>query len=212
MGLATNREIAFVQEHAKKELTEREQTTMIRLLEMQHHAMLMYTSCAWFFTEISGIETDQVLQYALRAMQFARYVTQIDFREEFESRLEKAPSNVYENGAVSYRKNVLPAQSNLYKVGIMYAASALFDSETEGNRFLHYWVENERNNFSLVRKCCCCLITLQTPCTSVGAQPPRILDKGYHSATGLPKTSHHDTTRILKMDTDRICRDRTAEP
>ena len=76
----------------------------------------------------------------------------------------------------------------------------------------HYWVENERNNFSLVRKCCCYLITLQSPCTSVGAQPPRILDKGYHSATGLPKTSHHDTTRILKMDTDRICRDRTAEP
>ncbi len=135
--------LAFTQEHAKKELTEREQTTMIRLLEMQHHAMLMYTSCAWFFTEISGIETDQVLQYALRAMQFARYVTHIDFREEFERRLEKAPSNVYENGAFSYRKNVLPAQSNLYKVGIRYAASALFDSEAEGNQFLHYWVENE---------------------------------------------------------------------
>ena len=133
----------FVNKHAKRELTGKERTKLLRLMEMQRNAMLMYTSCAWFFNEISGIETDQVLQYALRAMQYARYVKGPDFREEFEKRLAHAPSNVYENGAVSYRKNVLPAQSNLMKVGMHYAASMLFDGDGDVPNFLHYWVENE---------------------------------------------------------------------
>ena len=40
------------------------QVEIWKLLEMQRHAMLMYTSCGWFFDEISGIETVQVIQYA----------------------------------------------------------------------------------------------------------------------------------------------------
>ncbi len=135
--------LAFIRKHQQRKLNGKEQTMMLRLLEMQHQTMLMFTSCAWFFTEISGIETDQVLQYALRGMQYARYVAHVDFREEFEKRLEKAPSNVYENGAVSYRRNVIPVQSNLVKIGMRFAAAALFDEEKGGAGFLHYWVENE---------------------------------------------------------------------
>ena len=134
---------AFVLKHAKRALTEREATKLLRLMEMQRHAMLMYTSCAWFFNEISGIETDQVLQYALRAMQYARYVNGPDWREEFERRLENAPSNVHANGAVSYRNNVIPAQSNMSKVGMRFAASALFNDYGQSSRFLHYFVDNE---------------------------------------------------------------------
>ena len=43
----------------------------IKLLEMQRHALLMYTSCGWFFDEISGLETVQILQYAARLIQLA---------------------------------------------------------------------------------------------------------------------------------------------
>ncbi len=135
--------LTFIQKHQKRKLNDKEQTMMLRLLGMQHQAMLMYTSCAWFFTEISSIETDQVLQYALRGMQYARYVTHVDFRDEFEKRLEKAPSNIYENGAVSYRQNVIPAQSNLVKIGMGFAAAALFDEGNGDASFLHSWVENE---------------------------------------------------------------------
>jgi len=135
--------LRFIAEHAKRDLDEKEKTSLLRLLEMQHHAMLMYTSCAWFFTEISGIETDQVLQYALRAIQYARYVTNTDLRQEFEKRLAKAPSTVYENGAASYQKNVIPSQSNLLKIGALYAAGALFSPENKSKGFLHYWVKNE---------------------------------------------------------------------
>ncbi|HHM21381.1 MAG TPA: DUF3536 domain-containing protein [Bacteroidetes bacterium] len=134
---------AFLKKHARHNLNNEETTTLLRLLEMQRHAILMYTSCAWFFTEISGIETDQVLQYALRAIQYARYLGGPDLEKEFEKRLAKVPGNVYENGAVSYRKNVVPSQSDMNKVGMRFAASSLFKDYADSARFLHYQVDKE---------------------------------------------------------------------
>src|SRR5690606_13818976 len=54
----------FLQRHAARELPPAEEIRALRLLELQRHAMLMYTSCGWFFDEVSGIETVQVLAYA----------------------------------------------------------------------------------------------------------------------------------------------------
>src|SRR5207248_884403 len=69
------------------------------LLEMQRHGLLMYTSCGWFFDEISGLETTQCLRYAARAVQLARHFDG-DLEEEFVRALEKAPSNLpeFKNG------------------------------------------------------------------------------------------------------------------
>ncbi|MBZ0167533.1 MAG: DUF3536 domain-containing protein, partial [Candidatus Omnitrophica bacterium] len=63
------------------------------LLEMQHMAMLMYTSCGWFFDDISGIETIQILQYAARAMELAREECGVDLEPEFLRILSWARSN-----------------------------------------------------------------------------------------------------------------------
>lgn len=134
---------AFIEKHAKRELSGKEKVQLLRLLEMQRHSILMYTSCAWFFNEISGIETDQVLQYALRAMQYARYLDGPDLRPAFEAMLVKTPSNIHQNGAVNYRNKVIPAQSNMNKVGMRFAASSLFNDYGKEARFLHYWVDNE---------------------------------------------------------------------
>jgi hypothetical protein len=38
------------------------------LLEMEHDALRMFTSCAWFFDDIGGLEPTQVLRYASRAI------------------------------------------------------------------------------------------------------------------------------------------------
>ena len=62
---------AFFADHAIRPLEPHEQVTVLKLLEMQRHAMLMYTSCGWFFDELSGIETVQVIHYAGRALQLA---------------------------------------------------------------------------------------------------------------------------------------------
>ena len=54
----------FFQAHSAKPLSHDEKILVLKLLEMQRHAMLMYTSCGWFFDELSGLETVQVIQYA----------------------------------------------------------------------------------------------------------------------------------------------------
>src|SRR5262249_34744972 len=55
---------------------------LLWLLEMQRHGMLMFTSCGWFFDEISGLEATQCLRYAARALQLARHFDH-DFEDEF---------------------------------------------------------------------------------------------------------------------------------
>ncbi len=65
----------------------------LELLEMQRYAMLMYTSCGWFFEDVSRIETIKILQYAARAIELARGITKKNLEPEFLSRLEKAQSN-----------------------------------------------------------------------------------------------------------------------
>jgi alpha-amylase/alpha-mannosidase (GH57 family) len=117
----------------------------LRLMEMQRHAMLMYTSCGWFFDEISGIETVQVIQYACRAIQLSKQLTDQDLEGDFLARLEQAPSNVpaYENGANVYRKLVLPSKTNLTRVGMHYAVSSIFEEEPENLPLFNYKATNE---------------------------------------------------------------------
>ncbi len=62
---------AFFAEHATHELTPDERITALELLELERHTQLMYTSCGWFFDEISGIETVQIIAYAGRVLQLA---------------------------------------------------------------------------------------------------------------------------------------------
>lgn len=117
----------FLSKHAVRSLDSAELTMTIRLLELQKFAMYMYTSCGWFFDEISGIETNQILQYALRAMQYIRYFTDEDVMATFSKYLESAPSNVFDNGGVSYNKNVVPSAVNLERVAMHFAVASIFE-------------------------------------------------------------------------------------
>jgi hypothetical protein len=36
---------------------------------MQKNALLMFTSCGWFFSDLAGIETIQIMRYAARLME-----------------------------------------------------------------------------------------------------------------------------------------------
>ncbi|MBW1989667.1 MAG: DUF3536 domain-containing protein, partial [Deltaproteobacteria bacterium] len=105
----------------------------LKLLEMQRHALLMYTSCGWFFDEISGIETVQVIQYAARAIQLAGEVLGKDFEGGFLNILKKANSNIpgHRNGRVVYDKFVRPSMVDLGKVCAHYAMSSLFEEYGE---------------------------------------------------------------------------------
>ncbi|MFC1764640.1 DUF3536 domain-containing protein, partial [Planctomycetota bacterium] len=119
----------FLALQVDKATTHNEKVTILKLLEMQRHAMLMFTSCGWFFDDISGIEGIQILQYAARAMQLAKEVENKDFEAGFEERLAEAPSNVreYTTGKQIYRKLVKPNSVDLNRVGAHLAMSSLFD-------------------------------------------------------------------------------------
>ncbi len=120
-------------------------SNVLRMMEMQRHAMLMYTSCGWFFDEISGIETAQVLQYACRVIQLANQVGGVDLELEFLKRLEDCPSNLalYENAANVYKKLVVPSRTNLQRVGMHFAVASLFEDEPESLTIFNYRTSNE---------------------------------------------------------------------
>jgi len=142
---------SFLEIQAARKLNTEEQVTVIKLLEMQRHAMLMYTSCGWFFDEISGIETVQVLQYAGRVIQLARELFNIDPEPKFLEMLAQAKSNIkeYQDGARIYEKFVKPSMVDLLKVGAHYAICSLFETYDEHSRIYCYEVLREDNRCRL---------------------------------------------------------------
>lgn len=130
----------FLSEHQTHELSESERTDALGLLEMQRHAMLMFTSCGWFFEEISRPEGTQILRYANRAIQLAADVTGIELEPEFLERLALAPSNVesFQTGDQVYRQLVQTAQMSWEQVAAYYAISSLFTAYDREQQFYCY--------------------------------------------------------------------------
>jgi len=124
---------SFLSQHACRKLDGADRTTALKLLELQRHAMLMYTSCGWFFNELSGIETVQVMQYAGRAIQLGQELFGDEIEGRFLDLLGQAKSNIPENrdGRFIYEKFVRPAMVDLAKVGAHYAISSLFEEYPE---------------------------------------------------------------------------------
>jgi len=118
----------FLSNHSKQPLNEPEKRRVIKLLEMQRHTMLMYTSCGWFFDEISGIETVQVMMYAARVMQLAKELFGLDLESKYLKILEVAPSNIPEfgNGAKIYDIFVKPAIVDFAKISAQNTMHELF--------------------------------------------------------------------------------------
>ncbi len=135
----------FFGKYAARELNETERITALKLLELQRHAMLMYTSCGWFFDELSRPEPVQVIQYAGRVVQLAQDLFGDGIEEEFLKILEKAKSNIPEqgDGRRIYEHLVRPAMIDLTRVAAYYAVSSLFEEYSNENRIFCYFVKNE---------------------------------------------------------------------
>lgn len=137
----------FFKKHAVRELDQKERVLVLKLLELQRHAMLMYTSCGWFFDELSGIETVQVLRYAGRAVELAQQVSGDHFEADFLERLGKAKSNLSEHadGARIYETLVKPSAVDVLKVGGHYAVSDVFEPYDDRSRVYCYEVERKEH-------------------------------------------------------------------
>jgi len=131
---------AFLAEHGREKLDASQWTTALELLELQRHALLMYTSCGWFFDDVSGIEATQTIQYAGRVIQLAQKLFGDGIEGQFLEILGRAKSNIPEqgDGRAIYERAVLPAAVNLAKVGAHYAVSSLFEEYPEEARVYCY--------------------------------------------------------------------------
>jgi len=120
---------AFFYKHACRELNKQEVTACLKLLEMQRFLMLMYTSCGWFFSEISGLETVQILQYAARAVELGDEISGVNFEREFLEHLALAKSNmeIFKDGRGVYEKLVKPSATSLQHIVSYYAICSIFE-------------------------------------------------------------------------------------
>lgn len=136
----------FFAEQASHVLTPAERVTVLELMELERHAQLMYTSCGWFFDEISGIETVQIIAYAGRVLQLAQRLfgeAGAALESEFLKLIAAAQSNVPEqgDGAAIYRKWVSNARIDLEHVGAHYAVASMFQPHPDTSQIFCFDVQ-----------------------------------------------------------------------
>jgi alpha-amylase/alpha-mannosidase (GH57 family) len=131
---------AFVRRHTRRRLPAAERCRFLQLLEMQRSALFMFTSCGWFFDEISGLESLIILRHAARAMQLAAATGAADVEGPFLKILAQAPSNraEYRDGADVYLKKVKPEIVAHERVVANYAMRALLRPSHNHHRLYCY--------------------------------------------------------------------------
>lgn len=142
----------FFDKYLKPGLEYKDKVNALKLMEIQRQAMLMYTSCGWFFSEISGIETTQIMKYAARAIQLAADFSDKDLETKFLKILDKAHSNIpgFGSGKDVYEKFVKPAAITTKQIASLWALSSLY---TEHERTVGlYCYEITRHSYKKVTK------------------------------------------------------------
>ncbi len=162
----------FFARHALRQLTAGERIHVLELMELERHTQLMYTSCGWFFDEISGIETVQIIAYAGRVLQLASELfgpAGKALEAEFLRILAQAKPNVADlkDGSDVYTGYVTGMKIGLEQVGAHYAISSVFRNYPEDgelfcfdvHRDAHETFTSGRGKVALGRACITSRIT-----------------------------------------------------
>ncbi|MEE8483359.1 MAG: DUF3536 domain-containing protein [Nitrospinota bacterium] len=137
----------FFEKHSKSagaRLDAGDATKALKLFEMQRMAMTMFTSCGWFFNDVSGLETVQILKYAARAASLAREFSKDDLENDFLKNLSAAGSNVkkHGNGAEIYRKHITPLKLDPKRaVAHHVIVNSLREKPVDSEKFYSFSVE-----------------------------------------------------------------------
>ncbi|MFA7659038.1 MAG: DUF3536 domain-containing protein [Candidatus Gastranaerophilaceae bacterium] len=135
----------FQKENFIEDLSEEQKVRAMELLEIQRQAMLMYTSCGWFFSEISGIEATQIMKYAARAMQLVQNFTKKDLEKRFLEILSDAKSNFPELGTGKdiFEKVVKPSIVTTKQIASLWAVSSLYEDFEDEEEVYCYKVQKQ---------------------------------------------------------------------
>jgi alpha-amylase/alpha-mannosidase (GH57 family) len=177
---------AFLSQQARRSLSETEKIAVLKLLELQRNAMLMYTSCGWFFDELSGLETVQVIQYAGRALQLGQELFGDAVTYRFLELLEEAKSNLSDHGdgRLIFERFVEPAALDLEKVAAHYAVSSLFEDYGSQAAIYSYAIERQDHRTAELERAR--LFVGRITVTSKVTRESRVLD------CGVLHLGHHD--------------------
>ena len=168
----------FFSRHAIGPLDASSRVTVIKLLELQRHAMLMYTSCGWFFDEVSGIETVQIIQYAARVVQLTQDLFGESPESQFVEKLSLAKSNLSDRGGGReiYDQIVRTAMVNWERIGAHYAVRSLFESYPDKTTI--YCFRAERDDYQVFNAGAARLAVGRVKLTSEITQESSILSFG----------------------------------
>ncbi|MCD6413261.1 MAG: DUF3536 domain-containing protein [Elusimicrobia bacterium] len=122
----------FISKHKKKELNFDEKKEILSVFEMLKYTLFSFTSCGWFWAEISGIEPVENMAFALRALEIYSRFSGEDIKESFLKILETAPSNIdrYKNGRCVWEQLVEPQKDSIYTyIGGVIAENLASESE-----------------------------------------------------------------------------------
>ncbi len=134
----------FFRKNLKEDITDSDKVNALKLMEIQRQAMLMYTSCGWFFSELSGIETTQIMKYAARAIQLNADFTDVDLETNFLDKLSKAHSNIhgFGNGKDIYERFVKPSIVTAKQIATLWALSSLYQNYDKNVSLYCYEITN----------------------------------------------------------------------
>jgi alpha-amylase/alpha-mannosidase (GH57 family) len=123
----------FLERHAGRRLSDEEKVRALTLLEAQRASMTMYTSCGWFFNDISGIETVQTLRYAGRVVETMEALGLAPPTAAFLEILSDAKSNLLERptGADIYLRTVAQSRVTPQRVAAHVAICNLLEPEVQ---------------------------------------------------------------------------------
>ncbi|HRY30482.1 MAG TPA: DUF3536 domain-containing protein [Elusimicrobiota bacterium] len=131
----------FIETHQSRPLSPSERLDVLKLMEMQRQRMFMFTSCGWFFDEISGLESVTILYSAARAIQLAQgFPNGASLEDDFLRGLARARSNIPEfmDGANVYRRLVKPLVTDLSRVANHFAMGSLFQERPDQGKIYCY--------------------------------------------------------------------------
>ena len=130
----------FISEHGIRPLSPAERSHALSLLESQRHALLMFTSCGWFFNDISGIESIQLLMYAARAIELAGERHREMLELKLLGKLENARSNIPKSGtgADIYRNAIERSSIDTAFIVGQFAVTSHFFGDEEASEIFKY--------------------------------------------------------------------------
>ena len=203
----------FFDQHALGELSDEERSQAYRLLEMQRNGMLMYTSCAWFFADLSGIETVQVLRYYARAVQLAALLSDKPVDTVSEKRLTEAKSNLrmMGTGTELLQRFVAPSMLSARKAAAHQALITLMEPGSPVKRLYAFRVRmhDSRRVERAGLSACACRVSVEAERTREGGTfnvvvlagsklRVRIFVRDY--AEGLPQLDVGDLLDVAEKD------------